>query len=99
MKKPGSFTLNVYDGKHKKLRIVEISEAEVVNYKTLGIGVGLDVYHCVYMGTRYTKNFLDRVVAYRILDSDDQVKKLEKQTGQVYMRIEFFENKKRKRVR
>lgn len=47
--------------------IIEISEQDVPKYHSLGKGVGAGINHCIYLAQKYTPNFFERVVAYRIV--------------------------------
>ena len=48
---------------------MEITEQRALasGYKLMGIAEGLNLLHCIYLASKYTKNFNERVIAYRIV--------------------------------
>lgn len=48
-------------------RIPEITEKQIGNYKSIGVAEGQDLFHCIYLASKYAKNFDERVAAYRIV--------------------------------
>lgn len=88
-------TINYTDNIGNPVRKVlfEISDKETGDYKSLGVGMGIDIFHCIYLGSRYTSNFLNRVVCYCVRYKDEATSLMEQKTNQPYVRIEFFEQK------
>jgi len=48
-------------------KIKEINEKRVKGYKLMGKAEGMNLFHCLHLGSKYCKNFYDRVVAYLIV--------------------------------
>ena len=85
--------INYKDGNGNPVRKVlfEIKENEKAGYVSIGIGMGADIFHCIYLGSRYTNDFLNRVVCYLVKENDEVAKFAEQKLGQKYVTIEFFE--------
>lgn len=62
-------------GKEKRIGVTleEITKKEAKCKKTLGIGAGMDIGHCIYLGSRHSadKDFLRSVRYYRYCDADE----------------------------
>ena len=79
------------DGKVTRKVLVPIAE-NMHGYKTLGAGSGSDFNHCLYLGSRYCTNFLDRVVAYRNISGEELGKKAVGVPAIIFaITVEFFE--------
>ncbi|MDO8466972.1 MAG: hypothetical protein Q7S83_02415 [bacterium] len=53
----------IQDGKKK---IYEIPEEDIGKFKLLGSAGGFSIGFCLYIGSKHSENFLDRVCGYRI---------------------------------
>lgn len=51
----------------------EITKREAKNKKRLGVGAGMDIGYCVYLGSKYSaeKDFLRSVRYYRHCEADE----------------------------
>ena len=52
---------------HKKVMEITEQRALALRYKLMGIAEGLNLLHCIYLASKYTKNFKERVIAYSII--------------------------------
>ena len=52
---------------HKKVLEITEQRALALGYKLMGIAEGLNLLHCIYLASKYTKNFNERVIAYCIV--------------------------------
>lgn len=48
-------------------RVLKITKQQIKNYKLLGAAEGLNLFHCIYLASRYNEHFNERVVAYQIV--------------------------------
>ena len=83
--------------------IIEISEQDVPKYHLIGEGFGGSIGYCIYMGQKHAANFFQRVVAYRVtqseraeifnkaLNNNPNVNETIRNTH--YISVEFYENK------
>ncbi len=77
---------NIQEGKRTvSKKVFEISEKQAKNYKLIGKAQGMNLFHCLYIASKYSKNFRDRVTDYVI------VKPTEKRYE---FAVAFYENKK-----
>ncbi len=58
-----------FDGK----RLEELTEESAKDLAVIGKGVGFSVGYCAFLASKYSPNFEDRVVGYRIMPQDDPV--------------------------
>jgi len=77
----------------EKEKLIEISNEEAENYKLLGKAYGESFSLCLYQGSRHSENFMERVIAYRILENDNITKTMSEALHKEFMIVEFFENK------
>ncbi|GEM_PF-2766908 len=50
----------------KKVLFITKEEAEKKNYGVMGPAQGQNLYHCLYMASKYAKDFAERVCAYSV---------------------------------
>ncbi len=67
------------EGIEKKVEIQEITPQEAGNKKYIGIAIGQDVKHCVYLGMKYHENFTDKVKYYSFDPEDEKIRELKKE--------------------
>lgn len=79
----------VYPSKKSKRILTKVSVGESCGYLSLGIITGTDMFHCFFVGTRLVKEFLRRVVGYRIVRGIDSHPV---PTPNNRLEVEFFEN-------
>ena len=72
--------------------ITELSEENLKECKLLGKSYGIHIYHCLYLANKYCKDFMDRVVGFRVIKDDEQAKIFSKTTGKEYISVDFYEN-------
>ncbi|MEK9186489.1 MAG: hypothetical protein AAB885_02780 [Patescibacteria group bacterium] len=52
------------------ITVPELSQKKLKNYKSMGTAGGMNVYHCIFLATKYAKNFCNRVAGYVINPKD-----------------------------
>ncbi len=88
---------NTYTIKRENLKgetiekiIKELSEDECKSRKLLGSSFGINIGHCVFMGSKYCEKFLERVEGYRIVQlHEDIVKQIGRHQNSIG--VEFYE--------
>lgn len=48
-------------------KVLEIKKEQTKNYKLIGKAHGMNLFHCLYLASKYSANFNDRVAAYCIV--------------------------------
>lgn len=75
----------------RRIMLEEITEEERAGKKYLGTALGRDLFHCIYMGSKYYKgNFCEDVKWYFISnESDEHLEDLcKRQPGSI--KVEFY---------
>lgn len=75
----------------EKEKLIEISDEEVKNYKRLGSACAESFSLCLYEGSRHCENFMERVVAYRILENNEIARTMSEVLHKEFIAVEFFE--------
>lgn len=75
----------------RRLTIYEIAESELEGKTSLGQACGLDIGHCVYLGSSHCKDFEKKVKWYYIHPEDEQLQDFRRETGQhESIKVEFY---------
>jgi len=62
----GVFKITIVQGKkEEKMEIREIPEKDLSSYTLMGTAEGADPYHCLYLASKFAKDFRKRVAGYR----------------------------------
>jgi hypothetical protein len=79
----------VYPGR-EKVTIDKITEDETEGKELIGTAYGMNVNHCLYMGSKHCKDFRERAKWYVLTrDGDEDLEELKlKQPGSI--RIDFY---------
>ena len=48
----------------EKRQILLLNQKSTSELEKIGTALGQDLYHCIYLASRYGKNFVEKVVAY-----------------------------------
>ncbi len=87
----GQFQFQLVDPQGERTVFLERITTENPGIRSLGRAYGIDIGHCIHLAIRYSKNFIERVKSYRIIDDDKQLEEIRKvQSGTIA--IEFYED-------
>jgi len=50
----------------EKRQILLLNQKSTSELEKIGTALGQDVYHCIYLASRYGKDFVEKVVAYSV---------------------------------
>lgn len=85
------------DGSKENKKIYELAEEDKHGYRLLGQAVGINMNHCVILGSKHKDDFWHRVYGYRIVENDkvaemmlESVKKIKPET-ESYIAVAFYE--------
>lgn len=73
-------------------RIEEISEREIESKRSLGTAYGFNLGHCVYLATKYCREFAEKARWYRIIETDERLEELRRVQWQS-IGVEFYAEK------
>lgn len=90
MKNYKIITKSTPQGEETSKLIYEIPADQAKHYKSLGVGIGISVEHCFFMGLHHKENFWERAYGY-IVSFNDEAKKISEVTKDKYVSVEFFE--------
>lgn len=87
------------DGNKEEKEIYELIEENKHKYRLLGQSTGINMDHCVILGSKYTKEFWNRVYGYRIIQNEkmekmmfEMIKKIKPEVKS-YMTVCFYERR------
>jgi len=84
-------------GKTEQKEIYELKKTSLLDYSTLGQGIGINIDHCIQLGLKNVKDFWHRVYGYQIIKDNEIEKKfleaMKKVNPEVkeYITIKFYE--------
>lgn len=85
------------DGSIERKEIFELEENDVHQYRLLGQSTGINMDHCVILGTNHKDDFWHRVYGYRIIQNEEREKQLLEAMRKIkpevesYMTVCFYE--------
>ena len=90
-----SFTWEIIERDSITKKTIEQITAEASSSKKfIGTAYGRDIFHCIYLCSRHERNFEERVKYFHINPEKDKViKRLEEQTGNICIRVDFYEER------
>lgn len=86
-----------YCGSKEKKEIYELGEIDGNKHRLLGRATGLNMNHCVLLGSEHKQDFWHRVYGYRIVENEKMQKALLgamrniKPETKSYMTLQFYE--------
>lgn len=94
------------DGSVEKKEIYELVEKDSSKYVSLGRAVGINMDHCVILGSKHKEDFWHRVYGYRIIENKEMEnnmyeadKKINPETKtETYMTVAFYERLASRRI-
>ena len=88
------FTIWEKDDKKIERTLEEITRKEAEDKKLLGTAAGMDVGHCIYMGSRHSseKSFIRTVKYYRYCEPDED----SEMSSRCAVTIAFYKDKEEK---
>lgn len=90
---PSQFKLNIL--RSSEIEELIIAEIDVDTAKTkhlIGTAYGQNLMHCAYLGSKYAKDFYERVRWYHVKEPDEELRKLcQEHAGSIG--VEFYGEK------
>lgn len=78
------------NGIREEKEIYELPEEDSFKYRLMGQSIGINMDHCVILGTNHAIDFWHRVYGYKIVQNDEKTKMMEDAMRKIKPEIEHY---------